>query len=58
MDIKERLESNKKRLQDIQSQIQQLDQRKQELLQELLRLDGALRLLLELTKEQENEKTD
>lgn len=51
MDIRERLVENRKRLQGIQSQLQTLEQKKQELLQELLRLDGEGRLLDELQKE-------
>ena len=51
MDIKNRLVANNQKLRDIQSKLQQLEQQKQELLQELLRLDGETRLLQELEKE-------
>ena len=48
MDIKTELEANRKKLQDIARQINQLDQQKQALLQEALRLDGEQRLLKRL----------
>ncbi len=51
MDIKERLDENEQKIKAIQTQLQQLQQTQQELLQELLRLDGEHRLLLELQKE-------
>jgi len=51
MDIKERLVQNRQKLQEVQVKLQQLEQTKQELLQELLRLDGENRLLLEMEKE-------
>ena len=51
MDIKERLVQNRQKLREVQSKLQQLEQSKQELLQELLRLDGENRLLLEMEKE-------
>ena len=52
MEIKARLESNEQKTKVIQAQLQQLQQTNQELLQELLRLDGEHRLLLELSKEE------
>ncbi len=51
MNIKERQQQNQQKMIEIQQQIQQLDQAKQNLLQELLRLDGEGRLLNELEKE-------
>jgi len=51
VDTKTRLAQNNQKLQEIQSKLQQLEQTKQELLQELLRLDGENRLLLELDDE-------
>jgi len=51
MDIKEELEANRKKLQDITRELQKLEQQKQTLLQEALRLDGEARLLARLNKE-------
>lgn len=51
MNISERLKENEQKVKTITAQIQQLQQTQQELLQELLRLDGESRLLLELEKE-------
>lgn len=51
MDIKERLEKNEAASKQIQISLQQLQQDSQNMLQELLRLDGEHRLLLELQKE-------
>lgn len=51
MNIAERLAQNGDKLKAIQDKLQQLEQTKQELLQELLRLDGESRVLLELQKE-------
>ncbi len=51
MNISERLTNNEGKVRDIQIQIQQLQNRTQELLQELLRLDGEHRLLIDLEKE-------
>jgi len=51
MDTKERLTENNQKFQDIQSKLQQLEQARQELLQELLRLDGENRLLRELNND-------
>ena len=51
MDIKAELEANKKKFQDTTRQINALEQQKQTLLQEALRLDGEARLLARLNKE-------
>lgn len=51
MNITERLTQNEQKLQKTQTELQQLEQAKQDLLQELLRLDGEHRLLLELQSE-------
>jgi len=51
MDIKERLAQTEQKLREIQAESDALEQKKQELLQEFLRLDGEHRLLLELQKE-------
>jgi len=48
MDIKEELETNRKKMQDIAREINQVDRQKQALLQEALRLDGEQRLLKRL----------
>ena len=50
MDIKEHLTKNKQSIKVITEQLQQLQKTNQELLQELLRLDGEHRLLIELSK--------
>ncbi|MBN1691315.1 MAG: hypothetical protein JW901_09850 [Dehalococcoidia bacterium] len=50
MDIKERQGLNKAKLEGIVQRIQSIDQEKQELLQEALRLDGENRLLDEQIK--------
>jgi len=51
MDISERLKDNEAKTKDISGQIQRLDQDRQTLLQELLRLDGEHRLLVSLSTE-------
>lgn len=51
MDIKERLEKNEAATKQIQASLQQLQQDAQNLIQELLRLDGEHRLLVDLQKE-------
>ena len=51
MDIAERLNQNEKQAKQLQASLQQLEQDKQNLLMELLRLDGEHRLLLELAGE-------
>lgn len=51
MDIKNRLAQNEQKFKAIQDKLQQLEATKQDLLQELLRLDGENRVLLELQKE-------
>ena len=52
MNIEERLKQTDQKLQDIQLQLQQLEQTKQELLQEFLRLDGEHRLLQKLIEQE------
>ena len=54
MELKEELESTRKRQQDIVQQINQLEEQKQQLLQEVLRLDGEVRLLTRLSKDESN----
>ena len=59
MNTKERLETNKQKAQQIAQEIQTIDARRQNLLQELLRLDGENRLLAELShNEPEKDKVD
>ncbi len=53
MDIKERLITNEGKLEIIQTRLKQLQNENQQLLQELLRIDGEQRLLLEMQKESE-----
>ncbi len=53
MDIKARLAKTKSSVQEIHQKLQFLEQEKQQLLQEILRLDGEHRLLMELQKELE-----
>lgn len=62
MDIKAELEANRQKqkelaleLNGIEGQRQELNDRKQELLQELLRLDGEMRLLKRLEEGKKNE---
>ena len=52
MDIKERLLENEQKIKQITASVQQLQQDSQNLLQELLRLDGEHRLLLDLQTEE------
>ncbi len=52
MNIKERLLDNEQRNKQIQVSLQKLQQDNQNLLQELLRLDGEHRLLVELAKDE------
>lgn len=52
MDIKERLIKNELSTKQIQANIQRLQQDNQQLLQELLRLDGENRLLQEQLQEE------
>lgn len=54
MDIKERLAHSQAKMNDMQQRLNAIEQEKQELLQEILRLDGECRLLNELSKESEN----
>ncbi len=53
MDIKERLILNEQKTKQIQVSLQRLQQDNQNLLQELLRLDGEHRLLLDMSKEEQ-----
>ena len=48
MNIKEQLKDAQKRQQEVVAQISTLDQQRQLLLQEALRLDGELRLLIRM----------
>ncbi|MCJ7829370.1 MAG: hypothetical protein MUP81_06490 [Dehalococcoidia bacterium] len=57
MNIEERLELNKQKLNGIQARLSQLEQEKQELLQEALRLDGELRILNEQVAEEKEGET-
>ncbi len=54
MNIKERLLDNEQRNKQIQASLQKLQQDNQNLLQELLRLDGEHRLLVELVKDNQD----
>ncbi len=51
MDIKERITKNETTAKQIQTSLQQLEQDRQNLLQELIRLDGQHRLLKEMEQE-------
>ena len=51
MDISERLAQTEQTMKEIGNKLQELDQNKQLLMQELLRQDGEHRLLLKLQKE-------
>jgi len=53
MTIEERLTKNEERQKANLQRLQQLEQQKQELLQEMLRLDGEHRLLREMKAEKE-----
>jgi hypothetical protein len=55
MDANIRLATNRQKMNEIQTQTQQLEQSRQDLLQELLRLDGENRLLMELQQEPKKE---
>ncbi len=52
MDIKERLAQNEQQAKQIKASLQQLDQDKNNLVMELLRLEGEKRLLTELSAEE------
>jgi hypothetical protein len=52
MDIKERLAQTEVKMHDVETTLQYLEQNKQNLLQELLRLDGEKRLLMEMQKDE------
>jgi len=58
MDIQKRIAENEERINVISAQIRQLKTTEQELLQELLRLDGEHRILLLLAKEVDNDVQD
>ncbi len=51
MELKERLAETEKKIKQLAEVIQRLDQDRQNVLQELLRLEGEKRLLLELAEE-------
>ncbi len=51
INIKKYLAQSESKLQETQVKLQQLEQTKQELLQELLRLDGECRVLKELVED-------
>lgn len=51
LDLTERLAQNENKLKALQGRLQQLEQEKQLLLQELLRMDGEHRLLTELQRD-------
>jgi len=53
VELKEELQAARDRMQDKIHQLQQLDDQKQELLQELLRLDGEIRVLSRLNESEE-----
>jgi uncharacterized protein YbcI len=52
MTLQERLVQTETKIQQTQEGLQQLEQIKQNMLQELLRLDGERRLILELQKDE------
>lgn len=56
LNAKEELEATRKKQQDIVQQINQLDEQKQQLLQEALRLDGEARLLTRLNGDKPEEE--
>lgn len=56
MKLNEELQQTKAKQQDIVGQINLLDEQKQRLLQEVLRLDGEVRLLTRLNKDEEEIK--
>jgi len=53
MNIEQRLKETRTRLQGTAERLNKLEQEKQSLLQEMLRLDGEVRVLVELLKEKE-----
>jgi len=56
VELKEELQAARDRMQDKIHQLQQLDDQKQELLQEILRLDGEIRVLSRLNDEEEKDE--
>jgi len=56
MDIKKEMEETQKRLQEVMNEINKLEQKKQELLQEALRLDGEIRVYNKLNIKNGGEK--
>jgi predicted nuclease with TOPRIM domain len=50
-DTKERLAQNQQKMRGLQQRLQVLETEKQEILQEVLRLDGQNQLLIEMQKE-------
>jgi len=55
VDIAKELQETQKRQKDIVGRIQQLEQERQQLIQEALRLDGEVRALTRLSKETKEE---
>lgn len=53
MDTKERLSQNQQKMKGLQQRLQVLEAEKQEILQAILRTDGAIQVLQELVKEQD-----
>lgn len=58
IDLTERLAENEQKARTIGARLQQLEQEKQQLLQELLRLDGEHRLLVTLQREAKADAAD
>jgi len=52
MELNEELEATRKRQQDIVHQINQLKEQEQQLLQEALKIEGEIRLLTRLSKDE------
>ncbi|MCJ7828150.1 MAG: hypothetical protein MUP81_00220 [Dehalococcoidia bacterium] len=58
MNIEDRITLNKQKLNGIQARLGQIEQEKQELLQEALRTDGELRILNEQVADKVKKKGD
>ena len=52
MTLENHLNESQTKLQEVADKLNQLDQERQQLLQELLRLDGEVKILMKLIKEQ------
>jgi len=50
--LENHLNESQTKLQEVADKLNQLDQERQQLLQELLRLDGEVKILMKLIKEQ------